>query len=516
MSIDGVKIRFGAGFDDVGARTFPWGEASVSEVHFQGDFAQRVHSLSDGSQGIIHELAFCVCEPVDGFERGVDRPVPDAGILEAAIRFGGGSRGCGKSQTNSRGGNRGVSGGNADIIKGPRFGDFGDVAFDKGYQIIVVDKLLLIPNLLEASKNGGGILLGHFETFFLEASSNGRAAAVFGERKLSFTPPDNLWVHDFVGIPVLEHAVLVNAAGVSEGVFTDNGLVALDQESAHARYKPGGFDNFTRLDAAFDVAEVVCPCLESHHQFLKGRIPGPFTDAVDGAFDLSGAGLDSREGICDGQSEIVVAMDADNCLTRTELGNFGVEIFDKRSVVLGHGPTDGVRDVDRGSTGVNDGPADLDEEIGLRSRGVFRGKLDIVDEGSSAVDTLDSESDDLVFGLLELEFPVNLRGGEEDVDASAFAGGFHCFASGVDVFGDAPRKTCDNGAFDLPGDRLHGCEVAFADHGEARFNDIHLEPRKLPGDFKFFAEVHRCAGALLAVAEGGVENAESIFIHRPG
>src|SRR5206468_5858006 len=74
----------------------------------------------------------------------------------------------------------------------------------------------------------------------------------------------------------------------------------------------------------------------------------------------------------------------------------------------------------------------------------------------------------------------------------------------------APGQPGDNGAFDFPGDRVDGLEVPLADDGESGLDDIDLEAGKLAGDLELFAEVHRGAGALLAVAERGVEDDDSI------
>ena len=49
-------------------------------------------------------------------------------------------------------------------------------------------------------------------------------------------------------------------------------------------------------------------------------------------------------------------------------------------------------------------------------------------------------------------------------------------------------------------------EIAVADDRETGLNDIDVETGQLAGDLHFFAEVHGCAGALFAVAQGGVED----------
>ena len=56
------------------------------------------------------------------------------------------------------------------------------------------------------------------------------------------------------------------------------------------------------------------------------------------------------------------------------------------------------------------------------------------------------------------------------------------------------------------GDLFDRVEIAVADDREPGLDDIDVEARQLPGDLHFFAQVHGCAGALFAVAQGGVED----------
>ena len=69
------------------------------------------------------------------------------------------------------------------------------------------------------------------------------------------------------------------------------------------------------------------------------------------------------------------------------------------------------------------------------------------------------------------------------------------------------------GPADFAGDLLHGVEVAFAGHREAGFDDIDTQPGELAGDFEFLAQVHRRAGALLAIAERRVEDDDAVVFH---
>ncbi len=58
-------------------------------------------------------------------------------------------------------------------------------------------------------------------------------------------------------------------------------------------------------------------------------------------------------------------------------------------------------------------------------------------------------------------------------------------------------------------------EVAVGGDGEAGFEDVDAEVRELVRHAQFFVVVHGAAGGLLAVAEGGVEEDDFVWIdHR--
>ncbi len=128
-------------------------------------------------------------------------------------------------------------------------------------------------------------------------------------------------------------------------------------------------------------------------------------------------------------------------------------------------------------------------------------------------DPFDGQAEDFVPRLVQFELAVDLGGGQEDVDAAAFAGGLDGLAGRVDVPRHATRQAADDGAFDLTGDGLDGCEIAVADDREAGLDDIDLQARQLPGDLQLFAQVHGSARALLAVAKGGVKDGYAIIFH---
>ena len=63
---------------------------------------------------------------------------------------------------------------------------------------------------------------------------------MLAQHQLRLRQADVLGVHDLVGGALLEHAVLVDAGLVGEGVLADDGLVALHLHAGDVRHQPAG------------------------------------------------------------------------------------------------------------------------------------------------------------------------------------------------------------------------------------------------------------------------------------
>jgi hypothetical protein len=96
------------------------------------------------------------------------------------------------------------------------------------------------------------------------------------------------------------------------------------------------------------------------------------------------------------------------------------------------------------------------------------------------------------------------------VDAAGVRVG-ECFAGTSDVVVVRAGEAADDGVLDDAGDGLHGLEVAVGRGGEAGLDDVDAELLELPRDADLLVTGHGGTGALLAVAERGVENHESVF-----
>ena len=75
-----------------------------------------------------------------------------------------------------------------------------------------------------------------------------------------------LGIHNLVGLHVLQHTVLVNAAGVCKGITTHNSLVRLNGHVHQTRHHTTRRINLRRVDIRIDAQSLVA--LQNHGNLL--------------------------------------------------------------------------------------------------------------------------------------------------------------------------------------------------------------------------------------------------------
>ncbi len=101
------------------------------------------------------------------------------------------------------------------------------------------------------------------------------------------------------------------------------------------------------------------------------------------------------------------------------------------------------------------------------------------------------------------------------MDATAL-GMAHRFAGPIDIGVDGPRETGDGRLLHALGDRRHRLEVAFGCDREAGLDDVDAHGVEAIRNLELLLEGHGRTGALLAVAQRGVENHDPVVCGRTG
>ena len=175
--------------------------------------------------------------------------------------------------------------------------------------------------------------------------------------------------------------------------------------------------------------------------------------------------------------------------------------------LLGRGVADGVGDVDGRGAGVDRRFHDPTEEVELRASGVLRRELDVGAELPCPLHPGDGPSHHFVLGHPQFELAVDRARGEENMDPRPFRTA-EGLPGAVDVGIVATGQAADDRATDRGGDLPDAGEVARRRDREAGFDDVDPELLERLGDLHLLGEVHARPRRLLAVAEGGVEDAD--------
>ncbi len=258
---------------------------------------------------------------------------------------------------------------------------------------------------------------------------------------------------------------------MGEGVFADDGLVALDEKPRQGADQLAAGHDVTGVDPGVE-AEEVFPGAERHDDFLHGGVAGPFADAVDGAFHLPGAGLDGGQRIGHRQAQIVVAVNAED--RPLDSRDVFFQVPDQTGEFAGNRVAHRVGNVDGFRPRIDHGPDHLHQEVGLRARGVHGGKFDVVAILARAGHPFHRHVDDLLLGLLDHVLAVRFGSGKKDMDPGRFRL-FQSAGVGLDVFFQSPGQPGHRDPLHFLGDAAHGIEIAGGGGGKARFDHIHLQ-----------------------------------------
>ena len=214
---------------------------------------------------------------------------------------------------------------------------------------------------------------------FLQALLEGVAARELAQHDLVGGPAHVLGAHDLVGVARLEHAVLVDAGGVREGVGADHRLVRLHDEAGGLRHQARRRHDLGRVDAErrgrSSRARVFTAITTSSSEQLPARSPRPLI--VHSTW--------RAPPIFTPASEFATAMPRSlwQCTDQTALSEFGMrlaQVADELAVQLGHGVADGVGDVDGRRAFGDHGLEHPAQEIRIGAVAVLGRELDVAGE----------------------------------------------------------------------------------------------------------------------------------------
>ncbi len=180
----------------------------------------------------------------------------------------------------------------------------------QGEQVLVQDFTLFVRQrgelVVQLTQRGVVHLVAELPIAPLQRVS----ARVLAQHQARARDPHLFRADDLVREPVLQHAVLVDPRFVGEGVAADHGLVGLGKDTDHVGQELARPEQLLRVHPAVE-GDRVRPHASRHDDLFQRRIAGTFTDAVDGAFDLSGSRFDRGERVGHREPEVVMAVCAE-------------------------------------------------------------------------------------------------------------------------------------------------------------------------------------------------------------
>ena len=339
-------------------------------------------------------------------------------------------------------------------------------------EILVVDLLLLVRQIKEGVVHLVELFLVKLVAELLQTMLQSRMARTRREHDLGLAGADLFRIYDFVGIALLQHAILMDAGGVRERVGADDGLVHLHVDAGDGRNQAGGLKELAGVDVGVGV-KLLTVHLDAHDHFLHGRVARALAQAVDGALDLGCAVFHTGQRQGRGHAQVVVAMDRDGDVL--DAADVLHEVPDAAAELVGQAIAGGIRDVHDGCTGIDDGLDDLGQERIVGTAGVFSVELDVLDVAFRMLDGGHRALDALVLG--DAELVVDMAGADADarVDTGTL-GVLQRLRGAVDVLGHGTGQADDGGVIASQlGDAADALEVAGAGDRETRFDDVDVQ-----------------------------------------
>ena len=319
--------------------------------------------------------------------------------------------------------------------------------------------------------------------------------------------------HDFIGLAVLQHAVLMNARLVRECVCTHDRLVALHHHARQLAHQAARRKQLLRLHARLQ-AIVIAPHLQRHHQLFQRTIARPLADSIDRHFHPPRPALDCRQRIRHRQAQIVVAMHMHHHIL--QLRHMLVQIGQQPAELLRNREPHRVGNVDRGRPRRNDRANHLRQKLRLRPRRILRTELDVLAELARIRHTLHRLPHNLVLRLFQLELAVNRTRRQKHMDPRTAPRRFQGRRTLLDVALHAPRQSGNAAFLDFRGHLFHRLEIAWRRRRKSRLDDVHIQFLQLPRHLQLLVDAHARPRTLLPVAQRGVENNHMIrLLHIP-
>ena len=262
-------------------------------------------------------------------------------------------------------------------------------------------------------------------------------------------------IHDLISMHILQHAILMDAAGVGKGITPHDGLIGLHGH-IHQRghHTTRGID-LRGIDIRLDTQRLVA--LQDHRDLLERRVAGALANAVDGDFHLTGTSHHTIERVGRRHTQIIMTMGRDDGTIDTV--DMLLQILDLLEILLWQTVACRIRDVHHRSTSLDHSLYHLGEIRIVRATSILTVELHIVDEALGILRGCYRALENLLAGRVELVLDVLVAGTNTRVDALVL-GILQRVECHIDILLHCTRQRTDHRPRDGLGDLNHGIKVA--------------------------------------------------------
>ena len=248
--------------------------------------------------------------------------------------------------------------------------------------------------------------------------------------------------------------------------------------------------------------------------FFERAVAGALADAIDGALDLARTGHDGGQAVGHRHAQIIMTVDRKADLV--DAAHVLAQVAEQLREFIRDGVADRVRNVDRARTGLDGRFHDLGQELQLGAGSILGRELHVLAQFARQLHALDGRAQDFFLRHVELVLAMNGARGQEHMNAVLRGAACRAFAASSMSSRLQRARPQMIGPLYLARYRIDRFPIPPRGGGETRLDDIDTELGKRACDPQLFRLGHAAAGRLLAVAQRGVENQDSVWIGSHG
>ncbi|OQC47342.1 MAG: hypothetical protein BWX58_01587 [Deltaproteobacteria bacterium ADurb.Bin026] len=262
-----------------------------------------------------------------------------------------------------------------------------------------------------------------------------------------------------------------------EGISTYNCLVRLNRNTGDCCYQPACRINLFAHNPRISRKNIFTDP-QNHGNLLERCIACPFPNAVYSAFYLTGTVLDGSYRVCNGKSEIVVAMHAYNSLG--DIRDIFLDVSNKPPEFFWYRITNCVRHIYGNSASIDHLRKNPAKIIPIASCSIHRREFYIIGVFFRPFHSTHCDLQYLIPVFTELMFQVYVRGRNKCVD-TWLCSNLYRFPCAIYIFLVCPCKTGYFAIFYCLCYKPYRIKVSIRGYRKASFNNIDTKKFKLSG-----------------------------------